>query len=31
VDVTMRAPPDLQSAMFLARAFESRATAMAAL
>jgi hypothetical protein len=31
VDVAMRAPPDLQSAMFLARAFESRATATAAL
>ncbi|XP_066316099.1 uncharacterized protein [Miscanthus floridulus] len=31
VDVAMRALPDLQSAMFLARAFESRATATAAL
>jgi hypothetical protein len=28
VDVAMRAPPDLQMAMYLARAFESRAVAM---
>jgi len=30
VDVAMRAPPDLQTAMFLARAFETRALAAAA-
>jgi hypothetical protein len=30
VDVTMRAPPDLQTAMFLARAFETRTLAAAA-